>query len=60
MVLEADANSVSIKSSVSIGAALYPQDGHTVDEILSRADHAMYESKKAGKNRCTLASSVDI
>jgi diguanylate cyclase (GGDEF)-like protein/putative nucleotidyltransferase with HDIG domain len=32
--------------TVSIGAALYPQDGVTSEELLSEADRAMYESKQ--------------
>jgi diguanylate cyclase (GGDEF)-like protein/putative nucleotidyltransferase with HDIG domain len=32
--------------SVSVGAALYPQDGETPEELLSEADRAMYESKE--------------
>jgi diguanylate cyclase (GGDEF)-like protein/PAS domain S-box-containing protein len=32
---------------VSIGIALYPQHGLTLDELLKRADAAMYEAKRA-------------
>jgi diguanylate cyclase (GGDEF)-like protein len=31
--------------SASVGGAFYPQDGLTPEELLSEADHAMYESK---------------
>ncbi len=39
--------------SVSMGAAFYPKDGKSYDEIYLHADQALYASKHAGKNRCT-------
>lgn len=38
------------KLTVSIGAAAYPADGATADELLRRADEALYAAKKSGKN----------
>ena len=35
----------------SAGIALYPDDGTTVEEIIGRADEAMYAAKREGKNR---------
>ena len=40
--------------SASIGVAIYPQDGETVEQLLRRADQAMYAAKQAGKNRYRL------
>ena len=42
--------------TVSIGIAGYPNQGHDLDTVVERADHAMYASKNAGKNRITLYS----
>ena len=36
--------------SASVGVAMYPEDGDTVDEILKNVDNAMYFAKQCGKN----------
>ncbi|HYF58726.1 MAG TPA: EAL domain-containing protein, partial [Burkholderiaceae bacterium] len=41
----------AIQISASIGIALFPNDGQSVDDLLRRADQAMYESKKNGRNQ---------
>ena len=40
-----------LRISASIGVALYPRDAETGDELLTLADSAMYEAKRAGRNR---------
>lgn len=45
--LELDQVGLSITSS--IGAAIYPIDGTTVDELLHAADSAMYHAKRSGE-----------
>jgi len=45
-----------ITATVSIGIAGYPSQGHDLETVLERADHAMYASKNGGKNRVTLYS----
>ena len=39
-----------LSSSVSIGVAVYPDDGEDFGTLLTRADMAMYYAKDAGKN----------
>ena len=45
----------------SLGAALYAEDGRTVDELFENADTALYRSKKAGKNCCSIYdATIDV
>jgi diguanylate cyclase (GGDEF)-like protein/PAS domain S-box-containing protein len=37
--------------SISIGVASFPEDASTIEHLLEKADKAMYEAKKAGKNQ---------
>jgi diguanylate cyclase (GGDEF)-like protein len=39
--------------TVSVGLAAFPEDGRNPDEIVWVADEALYESKRAGRNRVT-------
>lgn len=39
----------------SIGIALCPEHGSTLDSLLTRADRAMYRAKQEGKNRLAMA-----
>lgn len=38
--------------SLSIGVSFYPKDGNNIDELISKADKAMYNVKDIGGNRC--------
>lgn len=39
---------------ISVGAAVYPKDGRNLDSLYEKADSALYEAKRLGKNRGVL------
>ncbi len=41
----------TLSVTVSVGAALFPEDGSTADQIVEQADRAMYSAKAQGRNR---------
>jgi diguanylate cyclase (GGDEF)-like protein len=41
--------------TVSIGVAAFPEHGTTPEALLAAADHALYEAKRAGRDRVTSA-----
>ncbi|MDO9026781.1 MAG: diguanylate cyclase [bacterium] len=49
------AHKLSCQLTASIGIAVYPEHGQTMDELLSKADKAMYRVKESGKNRVQMA-----
>jgi len=42
--------------TVSIGVALYPEDGTTAEVLLRKADQALYRAKQQGRNQVMLAA----
>ncbi|GGI97348.1 hypothetical protein GCM10010885_03690 [Alicyclobacillus cellulosilyticus] len=46
--------------SLSVGTAVYPDDGRTVQELIHLADRALYVSKRTGRNRASMASSMGM
>ena len=44
--------------TASIGVATYMEHTEDIDELLEIVDHAMYESKRNGRNRVTLAKPI--
>ncbi len=46
------------KISCSIGCAVYPDDGMTMDLLINQADRLMYQAKKEGKNRIGIKTEI--
>ncbi|UCF87705.1 MAG: diguanylate cyclase [Nitrospiraceae bacterium] len=47
-----------IKITLSIGVATHPHDAEAKDEIISRADQALYHAKESGRNQVCLWKEV--
>ncbi|HAN05539.1 MAG: hypothetical protein A2X29_04320 [Elusimicrobia bacterium GWA2_64_40] len=47
-----------VRLTVSIGIAHFPRDGRTPEEIIARADTALYAAKEGGRNRVMDAGSL--
>ena len=45
-----DLNGETANVSMSVGIAMFPQDGLTLNELIKNADIAMYNAKTSGKN----------
>ena len=43
---------LQINISLSIGASFYPKDGDSIDDLILKADKAMYFVKNKGGNKC--------
>jgi diguanylate cyclase (GGDEF)-like protein len=48
-----DTGNTVLKVTISIGVALLSPDDSGLDEVLKRADDAMYEAKRSGRNQVT-------
>jgi diguanylate cyclase (GGDEF)-like protein/PAS domain S-box-containing protein len=45
--------------SASVGVAIYPDDGTTAEELLVRADSALYRAKDLGRDRAVLSETFE-
>ena len=51
-----DYRGATIKVTCSLGVALCPRDGHSLEDLLRQADHAMYRVKSGGRNGLSVAA----
>ena len=45
--------------TLSIGVAIYPQHGRTIENVLRAADSALYRAKQEGRDRVVIAAKVE-
>lgn len=57
--IESKTSSRAMPITVSIGIASWPTDGVMKEEIIARADAALYRAKQAGRNQTCLSSELD-
>jgi diguanylate cyclase (GGDEF)-like protein len=45
--------------TLSMGIAIYPQHGRTIENVLRAADSALYSAKQHGRDRVVIAENVN-
>ena len=50
-------NGEVLRATISIGGASYPENGHSIPDIIQSADEALYAAKSAGRNRVVTCKS---
>ncbi|HMK65769.1 MAG TPA: sensor domain-containing diguanylate cyclase, partial [Thermodesulfobacteriota bacterium] len=56
MAVPSDTENPLPQITVSIGVAVFAEHGETLEKVIEAADQALYESKRAGRNRVTVAA----
>lgn len=54
------AHGLEVRLTASLGIASYPEHGRTEEDLVARADQAMYAAKEGGKNRVQTARTAPI
>jgi diguanylate cyclase (GGDEF)-like protein len=49
-----------VRITASVGVGIYPMHGEDVETLMKRADLALYEAKRAGKNNYRIAASIGL
>lgn len=44
---------------ISIGLAIYPDHGRTFEDLIRKADIALYRAKEAGRNRIEVVNGIE-
>jgi len=47
-----------VRATISVGIATYPDHGRTPEELIRRADLALYRAKTQGRNRIASADTA--
>ncbi len=50
----------ALEVTISVGAATGPESRESLEELVSRADGALYAAKNAGRNRTMLAAPIEL
>lgn len=48
----------SLHITISIGVSTYPEDGDTPEVLVLKADHALYEAKRTGRNKVCVSETT--
>jgi diguanylate cyclase (GGDEF)-like protein len=56
--LVVESGGARLSRTVSIGLAAFPGDGKTAKELFAAADAALYDAKRAGRDRTCAAAST--
>jgi diguanylate cyclase (GGDEF)-like protein len=43
-------------TTISLGVAIFPDQGHTAEEVIAAADAALYRAKQAGRDRVEIST----